>query len=169
MYGFIIRTHGCPCGFLGHPKKDCHCTPRQVRNYLSKISGPLLDRIDIHVEVPAVEYRELRRGVEGESSAAIRERIVAAREMQTERFRRHKVNCNAQMNTRQLKKFCPLDAEGESILELAMQELALSARAHHKIIRVSRTIADLDGSENIQAHHLSEAVQYRNLDRQMWF
>ena len=159
----------CPCGFLGHPKKDCHCTPRQVRNYLSKISGPLLDRIDIHVEVPAVEYRELRRGPESESSASIRERTVAAREMQTERFRRLKVSSNAQMNTRQLKKFCPLDAEGESILELAMQELALSARAHHKIIRVSRTIADLDGSENIQAHHLSEAVQYRNLDRQMWF
>ena len=116
-----------------------------------------------------MEYRELRRGVEGESSASIRERIVAARKMQTERFTRHKVNCNAQMNTRQLKKFCPLDTEGESILELAMQELALSARAHHKIIRVARTIADLDGSENISAQHLAEAVQYRNLDRQMWF
>lgn len=165
----IGAMNPCPCGFLGHPKKDCHCTPRQVKNYLSRISGPLLDRIDIHVEVPAVEYRELRSGVQGESSASIRERIVAARKMQTERFRRTKVNCNAQMNTKHLKKYCPLDTECESILEMAMQELSLSARAHHKIIRVSRTIADLDGAENITAAHLSEAVQYRNLDRQMWF
>jgi len=158
----------CPCGFLGHPKKECSCTPRQVRNYLSKISGPLLDRIDIHVEVPAVEYRELRSGVEGESSASIRERIVASRKIQTERFGRSKVTSNAQMTTRHLKKFCPLDAEGETLLELAMHELALSARAHHKIIRVARTIADLDGAQDIAAHHLAEAVQYRNLDRQMW-
>jgi len=159
----------CPCGYLGHPKKDCHCTPRQVRNYLSKISGPLLDRIDIHVEVPAVEYRELRSGVEGESSAAIRERIVAARKIQSERFKRHKVTSNARMGTRHLKRFCALDGPGEALLEQAMHELALSARAHHKILRVARTIADLDGAENITAAHLSEAVQYRNLDRQMWF
>ena len=140
-----------------------------MRNYLSRISGPLLDRIDIHVEVPAVEYRELRSGVEAESSASIRERIVAARKIQTQRFGRSKVTSNAQMTTRHLKKFCGLDAEGETLLELAMHELALSARAHHKIIRVARTIADLDGTENIAAHHLAEAVQYRNLDRQMWF
>jgi magnesium chelatase family protein len=157
----------CPCGFLGHPKKDCHCTPRQIRNYVSKISGPLLDRIDIHVEVPAVEYRELRSGLAGESSASIREQIVRARTIQTERFKGLKVGFNAHMGTRHLKKFCALDAGGESILELAMQELALSARAHHKIIRVARTIADLDGAPDISAAHLSEAVQYRNLDRQM--
>ena len=166
--GFVIRPHGCPCGFLGHPKKDCHCTPRQVRNYLSKISGPLLDRIDIHVEVPAIEYHELRSGLAGESSVSIREQIVRARAMQTERFQGLKVNFNAHMSTRHLKKFCALDAEAEAVLELAMQELALSARAHHKIIRVARTIADLEGAQSITAAHLSEAVQYRNLDRQMW-
>ena len=140
-----------------------------MKNYLSKISGPLLDRIDIHVEVPAIEYRELRSGIEGESSASIREQIVAARGIQAGRFKGFKVNCNGRMSTRHLKRFCRLEAEGESILELAMQELALSARAHHKIIRVARTIADLDGAEQITASHLSEAVQYRNLDRQMWF
>ena len=165
----IGAMNPCPCGYLGHPKRTCHCTSRQVRNYLSKISGPLLDRIDIHVEVPAIEYRELRSGVEGESSAAIRGQIVAARKVQTERFRGLRVNCNAHMSTRHLKKFCALDADAESMLELAMQELALSARAHQKIIRVARTIADLEGSEKISAAHVGEAVQYRNLDRQMWF
>jgi magnesium chelatase family protein len=104
MYGFVIRPHGCPCGFLGHPKKDCHCTPRQVRNYLSKISGPLLDRIDTRVEVPAIEYRELRSDLAGESSASIRERIVAARAVQSVRFKGLRVNCNAHMGTRHLKK-----------------------------------------------------------------
>ena len=159
----------CPCGFLGHPKKQCSCTPRQVRNYLAKISGPLLDRIDLHVEVPAVEYRELRGGIEGESSASIRERVVAARKVQTDRLKRSKITCNAHMTTRHLKKHCALDAQGETLLEQAMHELALSARAHHKILRVARTIADLDGAHDITAAHLSEAIQYRNLDREMWF
>ncbi|HUU43048.1 MAG TPA: YifB family Mg chelatase-like AAA ATPase [Planctomycetota bacterium] len=159
----------CPCGFLGHPKRECSCTPRQVRNYLSKISGPLLDRIDIHVEVPAVEYRELRSGIEGENSASIRKRVVAARRIQTERFGRSKVSCNGHMGTRQLKKFCELDAQAETLLEQAMHELALSARAHHKILRVSRTIADLDGVPDVSVAHVSEAIQYRNLDREMWF
>ena len=140
-----------------------------MRNYLSKISGPLLDRIDIHVEVPAVEYRELRSGIEGENSASIRKRVVAARRIQTERFGRSKVSCNGHMGTRQLKKFCELDAQAETLLEQAMHELALSARAHHKILRVSRTIADLDGVPDVSVAHVSEAIQYRNLDREMWF
>ena len=164
----VGSMNACPCGNLGHPRKACTCTPRQIRNYQAKISGPLLDRIDIHVEVPAVEYRELRSGREGESSAAVREQVVRARGIQAERFRGLKVGLNAHMGTRQLKKFCVLGGDAEALLEQAMQELALSARAHNKILRVARTIADLEGSETISAAHVAEAVQYRNLDRQMW-
>ncbi len=158
----------CPCGFLGHPKKACTCTPRQIKNYHAKISGPLLDRIDIHVEVPAVDFRELRSGREGESSAAVREQVVRARKTQSDRFAGLKVTSNAHIATRLLKKFCVLAPDAEAVLETAMAELALSARAHHKILRVARTIADLESSERVLAHHVAEAVQYRNLDRQLW-
>ncbi len=158
----------CPCGFQGHPKKRCTCTPRQIKNYHAKISGPLLDRIDIHVEVPAVDFRELRSGREGESSAAVREQVIRARAVQAARFAGLKITSNAHMATRHLKKFCALESDAEAVLEQAMHELALSARAHHKILRVSRTIADLEGAERVAAQHVAEAVQYRNLDRQLW-
>ena len=164
----VFRPQGCPCGFQGHPKKRCTCTPRQIKNYHAKISGPLLDRIDIHVEVPAVDFRELRSGREGESSAQVREQVINARAIQAARFKGLKLTSNAHIATKHLKKFCALEGDAEAVLEQAMHELALSARAHHKILRVARTIADLEAAERVSAQHVAEAVQYRNLDRQLW-
>jgi magnesium chelatase family protein len=140
-----------------------------IRRYLNKISGPLLDRIDIHVEVPAVKHETLLRAGAGESSATIRERVLRAREIQQERFAaKRKVRCNAQMGPRDIKAFVPLDAESENLLRMALSELSLSARAYDRILKVSRTIADLAGEEKVDATHLSEAIQYRTLDRQVW-
>ena len=160
-----ILTHGCPCGYATDPRKECHCTPRQVRNYLSKISGPLLDRIDIHVEVPPVNFRQLREAPAGESSSDIRKRVEFARVIQTKRFTRTRTTCNAHMSAKQLRKHCPLGGATETLLEQAMRELALSARAHDRILKLARTIADLEGVPDIQPEHVSEAVQYRTLDR----
>jgi len=159
----------CPCGFFTDPKRECRCTPRQIQKYISKISGPLLDRVDIHVDVPPLGYNELISPNSGESSAAIRERVEESREIQRQRFDSAGIFCNANMNTRQVKKYCKIDEEAHRILKMAVTELGISARAFDRILKVSRTIADLDHSDDIRAHHVSEAIQYRTLDRNLWF
>jgi len=159
----------CPCGFFGDTTRECHCSPTQIQRYVSKISGPLLDRIDIHIEVPAVKYKELRGGGEIESSACVRERVVRARQIQQERYRGEgNIYANSQMPPRLIRKHCAISAEGEKLLETAIQRLGLSARAHDRILKVSRTIADLQGAPAIEPRHLSEAIQYRTLDRSYW-
>jgi len=159
----------CPCGFFGDPTRECHCTPPLIQRYVSKISGPLLDRIDIHIEVPAVKYKELRSQHVAEDSNSVRQRVIQAREAQLQRYAEEKkVYANAQMPPKLIRKHCAISAEGEKLLENAITRLGLSARAHDRILKVSRTIADLDGSSGIQPNHLSEAVQYRSLDRTYW-
>ncbi|MBI2956204.1 MAG: ATP-binding protein, partial [Acidobacteria bacterium] len=158
----------CPCGFFNDPTRECRCTPTQIQRYVSKISGPLLDRIDIHIDVPAVRYRELRGPAPAEDSAAVRGRIARARERQLERFRGDKIYSNTQMPSRLIRHYCQIDAASEKLLEHAITRLGLSARAHDRILKVARTIADLDASEAIASKHVSEAVQYRTLDRTYW-
>jgi magnesium chelatase family protein len=159
----------CPCGFFGDATRDCHCSPTQIQRYVSKISGPLLDRIDIHIEVPAVKYKELRGDKEIESSASVRERVLRARQIQAERYKGEKnLYANAQMPPKLIRKHCAISADGEKLLETAIQRLGLSARAHDRILKVSRTIADLEGAPTIAPNHLSEAIQYRTLDRTYW-
>jgi magnesium chelatase family protein len=159
----------CPCGYFGDPTRECHCTPPMIQRYVSKISGPLLDRIDIHVEIPAVKYKELRSPSSSEDSAPVRGRVIAARCLQTERYRSHKATyANAQMMPNMIRKFCAISSDGEKLLENAITKLGLSARAHDRILKVARTVADLDGMENIEPRHLSEAIQYRALDRSYW-
>ncbi|MCS7052656.1 MAG: YifB family Mg chelatase-like AAA ATPase [Ignavibacterium sp.] len=159
----------CPCGFYTDPTKQCTCTSVQIQKYMAKISGPLLDRIDIHIEVPAVKYKELASKSVGEKSEVIRERVIAAREIQQKRFRgRKNIFSNADMGSKEIKEFCQIDSAGEELLKMAMTKLGLSARAYDRILKVSRTIADLDKSEKILPHHLSEAIQYRSLDRELW-
>ena len=158
----------CPCGFFGDPLHECSCTPPLIQRYLARISGPLLDRIDLHIQVPAVRYKELAQEEAGEDSAGIRGRILAAREEQFRRLAPFGLYCNAQMTPRTLRRFCKLDAESEKQMENAITKLGLSARAYDRILKVSRTIADLQGNEKIQACHVSEAIQYRTLDRAYW-
>jgi magnesium chelatase family protein len=159
----------CPCGFFGDATRECHCSPPQIQRYVSKISGPLLDRIDIHIEVPAVKYKELRGNSEIESSASVRERVLRARQIQLDRYRTEKkIYANAQMPPRLIRQYCAISAEGEKLLESTIQRLGLSARAHDRILKVSRTIADLEGAPSIGSKHLSEAIQYRTLDRSYW-
>ena len=159
----------CPCGFFGDPTRECHCSPPQIQRYVARISGPLLDRIDIHIEVPAVKYKELRGEAEIESSASIRERVLRARHTQRERFRGEKnIYANSQMPPKHIRKHCGISADGEKLLETAIARLSLSARAHDRILKVSRTIADLDGADSIEPRHLGEAIQYRTLDRTYW-
>jgi len=163
-----LFPHGCPCGYNTDSKKECHCSPRQIQNYISKISGPLLDRIDIHVEVPSVQYKDLTSDATCESSAVIREEVTKARDIQLKRFQRLKYSTNSRMSTKQIKNHCSLDSQAEELLQQAMTELNISARGYNKILKVGRTIADLDSSENVCVEHISEAVQYRNLDRDLW-
>ncbi len=155
----------CPCGYLNDPRRECYCTPSQIQHYFSRISGPLLDRIDIHVEVPPLKYQEMAKGRCGESSAIIADRVRAARSIQGERFAKFKIFCNAHMSSRHLRKFCALQGGSEQLLESAMERLGFSARAHDRILKVARTIADLAGKEGIDAEHIAEAIQYRSLDR----
>lgn len=161
----VCSMNPCPCGSLGQLKPGCRCNTIQVYKYRSKISGPLLDRIDIHIEVPAARYQDLTSNLAAESSAQIKARVDKAREIQRERFRTEGILCNALMSHKQVRKFCGLGKEESELLKMAMTELNFSARAYDKILKVSRTIADLAGSENIRAEHLSEAIQYRSLDR----
>ena len=158
----------CPCGYFNHPEKECTCGSGVVQRYLSKVSGPLLDRIDLHVEVTPVPFSRLHEQRAGERSVGIRERVTRARELQSVRFSESKTNYNAQMNTQELKSHCALDEASSELLKLAMNKLQLSARAYERILKVARTIADLDGKEKIESAHLSEAIQYRSLDRENW-
>lgn len=165
----IASMNPCPCGYYNHPEKDCICSPGIVQKYLSKISGPLLDRIDLHIEVTPVDFNELSLRVQSENSATVRDRVIKAREKQSGRFIANKeVHCNAQMEDRMVREICRVSAAGQTLLKTAMERLGLSARAYNRILKVSRTIADLDASEHIENEHLAEAIQYRSLDRESW-
>lgn len=165
----ISSMNPCPCGYYNHPEKDCVCAPGIVQRYLSRISGPLLDRIDLHVEVTPVPLEKMADERVSERSEKIRERVIKAREVQAQRFEKHKaVYCNAQMTSRMLQSYCRIDNAGQDLLQKAMERLGLSARAYDRILKVSRTIADLESSNNIQSNHLAEAIQYRSLDRDGW-
>jgi len=161
----VSAMNPCPCGYLSDPRHQCTCAPGQIYRYRRRVSGPLLDRIDIHIEVPAVPYKELSADYVGEKSEVIRQRVITARNTQLERFKADKIYCNGQMKTRHIKKCCKLKDDAQSLLEAAMQKLGLSARAYTRILKLSRTIADLELSEDIHSHHISEAIQYRTLDR----
>jgi magnesium chelatase family protein len=162
----VAAMNPCPCGYLGDNRHQCTCTPSQIHRYRHKVSGPLLDRIDIHIEVPAVPYKELSTEYSGERSEEIRKRVLSARGIQLGRFQDdRKIYSNGQMKTRHIKKYCRLNPDAQSLLEMAMHKLALSARAYTRILKLSRTIADLEASEEIHPHHVSEAIQYRTLDR----
>jgi len=164
----IAAMNPCPCGHYGDPRRECHCTWFNVQRYRNRISGPLLDRIDIHVEVPAVAYRDLKSDAVGPTSAEVREMVTSARSRQAERFAGTRVTANALMTPKMIKKYCALDAACESLLEQGMTSLGLSARAYTRILKVGRTIADLEGSDAVAAHHISEAINYRDLDRGKW-
>jgi magnesium chelatase family protein len=164
----IASLNPCPCGYRNDPRRECHCTIPQIERYMAKISGPLLDRIDIHIEVPAVPFKELSGSLEGTSSTAMREHVMAARAIQQMRFARSKTRQNAQMSTREIRQHCSLADAGMNLLRTSIQEMGLSARAHDKVLRVARTIADLDGRAEILPEHVNEAVNYRMLDRQFW-
>jgi len=165
----VAAMNPCPCGYFGDMKRECRCSPVQVQRYRQRISGPLLDRIDLHIEVPAVEYRDVSSDRVEEDSAAIRARISRAREHQQERFRKDaKTNCNARMTTKHLKEHCKLNSDSNELIRIAMSELNLSARAYDRILKVSRTIADLDSVQEITSEHVSEAIQYRTFDRTLW-
>jgi magnesium chelatase family protein len=185
---FILAAamNPCPCGYFNDKSRQCMCTPPMIQRYVSKVSGPLLDRIDIHIEVPAVQYKELRGGVAAEGSAEIRARVLAARRRQHDRFNpptdrinaertngtpkaaSRKIFSNSQMSTQQIRAYCELSTDAERLLERAMQQQGLSARAHDRILKVARTIADLAAEQNISVQHIAEAIQYRTLDRSYW-
>jgi len=161
----------CPCGYFNDRTRECRCTQPMIQRYMAKISGPLMDRIDIHIDVPAVNYKEMRAGAEPENSAHIRDRVMRAREVQLDRFsssKREKLYCNAQMSPRHIRAFCELSPECEHLLERAMVQQGLTARAHDRILKVARTVADLEGAAAIEPKHIAEAIQYRTLDRSFW-
>ena len=164
----VAAMNPCPCGFFGHPTKQCTCSPAAVRKYLSKISGPMLDRIDLHIEVPPVNYGELNSTSKEESSAEIRERVNRARRIQAERYRGTGVTCNARLTPAMLKKYCVPDAAAEEYLRLSFDRLGMSARAYDRILKVARTVADLSGSEKIKKEHIFSAISFRSLDRKYW-
>ena len=165
----VAAMNPCPCGYFGDLKRECRCGSVQVQRYRQRISGPLLDRIDLHIEVPAVEYRDVASERQEESSTSIRERVGRARQKQQQRFARDsKTNCNARMTMRHLKQHCKLTQDSQELIRVAMSELNLSARAYDRILKVSRTIADLDDKIDISPEHVSEAIQYRTFDRTLW-
>jgi len=165
----VASMNPCPCGYLTDPVRECVCSPPQVQRYLSRVSGPLLDRIDLHIEVTPVPFEELNRKQDGEPSVAVRKRVVAARERQRQRYADHpRVHSNAQMTTRLVRTHGELDEAGQQLMKMAIQRLGLSARAYDRILKVSRTIADLAGDDALRPEHLSEAIQYRSLDRDWW-
>lgn len=167
--GFMLvaAMNPCPCGFFNHPEKECSCNSHMVQRYLSKVSGPLMDRIDLHIEVTPVNFDDLHDKVEQESSENIRLRVVNARKRQLNRFMNSNIHANAQMDSREIRKYCGINKEAAELLRMAMDNLGLSARAHDRILKVSRTIADLDDSESILLQHISEAIKYRSLDKLM--
>ena len=160
----VAAMNPCPCGFYGDPKRECRCSPNMITKYRNRISGPLLDRIDIHIEVPAVKYKEMAGEATGETSERVRQRVAVARAVQRDRLG----HANARLAPKEMKQHCRLDADCQELLKMAMTELNLSARAYDRILKVSRTIADLDSAPAIQSQHISEAIQYRSLDRQLW-
>ena len=164
----IASMNPCPCGYYNHPEKECVCGSGQVQRYLNKVSGPLLDRIDLHVEVTPVSFDEMTQNRKAESSEVIRERVISARKIQQERFKTEGIHSNAMMGSQMVKELCQINEAGKTLLKTAMERLGLSARAYDRILKVSRTIADLDGKENIGIEHLAEAIQYRSLDREGW-
>lgn len=164
----VAAMNPCPCGYRTDPKRECKCTPMMVDRYLSKLSGPLLDRIDIHLEVPAISLEELRGGGTGTSTKDLAAQVTAARRIQWERFHKNPLGVNGRMDGRQIRRYCPLGREAEGLLKSAVEELGLSIRAHDRILRVARTIADLDASDQIRPEHLAEAIQLRRLDRRLW-
>jgi magnesium chelatase family protein len=164
----VASMNPCPCGYLGDARHACKCNPMQIERYMGRISGPLLDRIDLHIEVPAVPFQELSGGTDGSSSASMREQVNRARAVQRERFGASSQRSNGRMTSRQLRRYCTLDTEGKGMLKNAMESLGLSARAHDRILRMARTIADLEGTDDIRSAHVAEAISYRSLDRKLW-
>ena len=166
---FVASMNPCPCGYYGDATHTCVCTPGQIQRYMNKISGPLLDRIDIQIEITPVPFKDISKATQGEPSSTIRERVIRARRMQEERYKDIRgVYCNAQMSEKMIHRFAEPDTQGIEMLRLAMEKLSLSARAYSRILKVARTIADLAGSEHVQIEHLAEAISYRNLDRGDW-
>ena len=164
----VAAMNPCPCGFFSDPNRDCKCSPTQIQNYVSRISGPLLDRIDIQVEVPAVKYAELANETTGEPSVHVQERVEKARHIQQQRFADTTIHANASMESKQIREYCKIDSQAQELLRVAINQLGLSARAYDRILKVARTIADLDRNPHIEAVHVSEAIQYRSLDRSFW-
>ncbi len=164
----VAAMNPCPCGYFGHPTRKCTCTQKMVSKYLSKVSGPLLDRLDLHIEVPAVNFENLASSEESESSMQIKERVNSARKIQNQRYQGKKINCNARLTSDIIQKACIITDSAKNLLKNAFDKIGLSARAYDRILKVSRTIADLDNSEIIEVHHISEAIQYRSLDRKYW-
>jgi magnesium chelatase family protein len=163
----VAAMNPCKCGFHGDPLHQCLCTPHQIQTYRARVSGPLMDRIDIHIEVPAIKFNEISSDVPGEPSAAIRERVTFARSVQQERFKTDSIYANAHMKPRHIRKYCKIDADSQRLMEAAMNRLGLSARAYNRVLKVARTIADIEGSGPIATEHISEAIQYRSLDRRI--
>ena len=163
-----MATQPCPCGHFNDPTHECHCTGPIIQRYVSRISGPLIDRIDIHIDVPAVQYKELAASENSDLSATIRERVARARRLQQDRFAAEKIFSNAQMTPRLIRKHCAIDDAAQRLLETAITKKGMSARAYDRILKVARTIADLEDSDNILSPHISEAIQYRSLDRNYW-
>lgn len=160
-----MRCNPCPCGNAGNPRRECRCSPMQISRYRQRISGPLLDRIDIHVEVPDVDYKQMSSTAPEESSETIRERVIACRTIQQERYRDQGITSNSALTSRLLRQHCVIDSEASGLLEHAMNDLNFSARAHDRVLKVARTLADLEGVANITANHVLEGIQYRTLDR----
>lgn len=164
----VASMNPCPCGYYGSKEKECNCTPQIINKYMSKVSGPLLDRIDIQIEVTPVKYEKLESNVKIEKSLEIKGRVDLAREIQKNRYREEKIYSNSMLTPKLIEKYCKIDEKAKSLLQNAFEKLGLSARAYSRILKVSRTIADLDGKENIQVSHIAEAIQYRNLDKKYW-
>lgn len=165
---FVASMNPCPCGFYGSNEKECTCSPQIISRYMNKISGPLLDRIDIQVEVTKVSYQKLDSNIKIETSSQIRKRVNLARKIQIKRYSPYGIYSNSELTPNLIEKYCKLDTSSKIILQKSFEKLGLSARAYHRILKVSRTIADLDGKEQIEANHVAEAIQYRNLDRKYW-
>lgn len=165
---FVASMNPCPCGFFGSQEKECTCSPQQISRYIGKISGPLLDRIDIQIEVTPVKYSKLESSESIETSMQIKQRVNFARKRQQERYESEKIYSNAALTPKLIEKYCKLNKEGKQILQLAFEKLGLSARAHGRILKVARTIADLENKENIETKHIAEAIQYRSLDKKYW-
>jgi magnesium chelatase family protein len=160
---FVSSMNPCPCGYYGYQLKQCRCTDSQIRNYLNRISGPLLDRIDIHIQIEPVQFSDLNSSIKEESSEIIKERVGRIKQLQIERFKGEGIYCNAQMKSKHIKKFCKMDTKALSLLESVFKEMSLSTRSYNKILKIARTIADMDESRIINENHIAEAVEYRNL------